>query len=331
MKMIIFSVLRSSLEKSTPLPFPETLKGVDDLIRISLEGFRDSCFNWLLIATFLVVVGLVFEGPELWHETTSIASHLRFRRRFRFSLPEEQAPNWAKLLAFIGWTLIVVGVAGEFVADSFVSRADGFVQKFDEILLADAQHQTELAKERAGGAYERASTAEKEAAQLRKDAESERLARIEIEQSLAARTLTDGDRANLRIHLYRFRGQEAGLCYNAGDFEGESFAWDIAKALDGAQWNVFVPSMVLSSYSAAIPFKSVTSGLETGIEVETTQNGKTRAIATELVRDFMMLGFDAHISSGEEKGPGPFIWVNVKTRPRGRQGSAKLKLQAQNK
>ena len=42
---------------------PDTLKGVDDLIRAGFEAYRGSCFNWLLAATGLVVVGLVLEGP----------------------------------------------------------------------------------------------------------------------------------------------------------------------------------------------------------------------------------------------------------------------------
>jgi hypothetical protein len=77
------------------------------------------------------------EGRELWYDITSIVIGWRFKRRFHCSLPEVHAPNSAKLLAVVGWIFIVVGVAGEFVADSFLSRADGYVQKFDEILLAD--------------------------------------------------------------------------------------------------------------------------------------------------------------------------------------------------
>ena len=42
---------------------PDTLKGVDDLIRAGFEAYRGACFNWLLAATGLVVVGLVLEGP----------------------------------------------------------------------------------------------------------------------------------------------------------------------------------------------------------------------------------------------------------------------------
>jgi hypothetical protein len=153
---------------------PDTLEGIDDLIRVGLIAFRESCFNWLLVATGFVVVGLVLEGPELWHEIISIVRHWRFRRRFKFSLPEERAPNWVKLIAFVGWIFIVIGVAGEYVADSFVSRADGFVQTFDEIVLTETQNRTALASERAIAAYERASENEKETAATLKQAEQER-------------------------------------------------------------------------------------------------------------------------------------------------------------
>lgn len=129
MNAIIAMVLSSSPPPIVPppIPKPDTLKGIDDLIHAGFDAYRATCFNWLLVATGLVVVGLVFEGPELWHEITSIVRNRRFRRKFHFSLPEEHTHDWAKLLAFVGWLLIVVGVAGEYVADSFVSKADGYV------------------------------------------------------------------------------------------------------------------------------------------------------------------------------------------------------------
>jgi hypothetical protein len=165
------------------VPIPDTLKGIDDLIRINLEAFRATWFVRLLAATFLVVVGLVMEGPELWHEIHSIIWHWSFKRSFHFSLPEEHPPEWAKLLAFAGWMFIVIGVGGEFVADSFLSKADGYVQKFDEILLTEAQRGTALARERASAAYERASENEKETANTLKQAEQER---ADAAKSLAA-------------------------------------------------------------------------------------------------------------------------------------------------
>jgi hypothetical protein len=182
---IITSVL-SSPDKSVPrppMPIPDTLKGVDDLIRAGFEAYRSSCFNWLLAATGLVVVGLVFEGPELWHDITTIVRQWRFKRSFHFSLPESHAPNWAKLAAFVGWLFIVVGVAGEYVADSFVSKADGYVQTFDEILLTQAQRGAVVAKERATAAYERASENERETANTLKQVEQER---ADAAKSLAA-------------------------------------------------------------------------------------------------------------------------------------------------
>lgn len=151
-----------------PMPIPDTLRGIDDLVRVDFETYRDFWFNQPLLATLLVVLGLVLEGPELWYEIRQM------RSTPTSSAPEEHAPNWVKLLAFIGWLLIVGGVAGEYVADSFVSKADGFVQKFDETLLADAQKKTGAASERAAKAFERAAQTEREASQ-----ENERAANAE--------------------------------------------------------------------------------------------------------------------------------------------------------
>lgn len=134
------------------MPIPDTLKGVDDLIRADLEAFREIWFNRLLASTLLVVIGLALEGPELWYEISSIAQRWFFVRKFHFSSPEKHAPNWVKLVAFIGWLLIVAGVAGEYAADSFASKADGYVQKFDEILLADTTRQAGNAKASADAA-----------------------------------------------------------------------------------------------------------------------------------------------------------------------------------
>jgi hypothetical protein len=120
-----------------PIPMPDTLKGVDDLIRSGFEAYRESCFNWLLVATGLVVVGLLFEAFELVPDIVLIIRRKLRERRLGIKLLNADIPEWAKTLAFVGWFLIVAGVGGEFVADSFVSKADGFVQKFDEILLAE--------------------------------------------------------------------------------------------------------------------------------------------------------------------------------------------------
>jgi hypothetical protein len=172
--VISASVLSSPLGLPPPITKPDSLKGIDDLIHAEFEAYRATCFNWLLAATGLVIVGLIWEGPELWYEITAIVRHWRFSRKFHFSLPENPVPPKAKLAAFVGWLFIVVGVAGEYVADSFVSKADGYVLTFDEILLNEAQRGTAFARERASAAYERASENEKETAETLKQAEQER-------------------------------------------------------------------------------------------------------------------------------------------------------------
>jgi hypothetical protein len=147
------------------------------------------------------VVGLGLEGPELWHDIASIVSRWHFKHRFHFSLPEEHSPDWVKLLAFVGWLLIVIGVAGEYVADSFVSKADGYVQTFDEILLTEAQRGTILARERASAEFERASENERETADTLKQAEQER--------ADAAKSLASAETARKEAEGFQFQIAQA--------------------------------------------------------------------------------------------------------------------------
>jgi hypothetical protein len=260
-----------------PLPKPDTLKRIDDLIHAGFEAYRSSCFNWLLAATGLVVVGLWLEGPELCHEITSIVRHWRFTRRFHFSVPENHVPNWAKLAAFLGWLFIIVGVAGEYVADSFVSKADGFVQTFDEILLRESQTRTAFATERASAAFERAAQTEKEAAEdlkatniarqkaeearakagglefqiadakrdaaeANRTAESERRARGELQKELQPRRL-NGEQKKKLTALLSDTPEPIGIFSNGFDVECSDFANDIGGALNNAGWKTtFIPS-----------------------------------------------------------------------------------------
>jgi phosphoglycolate phosphatase-like HAD superfamily hydrolase len=148
---------------------PIVVKGLDDLVRSDFESFRNICFGWLLFSTGIVALGLLFELPEIWHD--SVDAILSLRRRPQ---AKTEIPPWVQLLVSVGWLLIVVGVMGEFVADSFVSKADGIVTTFNETLLADAQRKTGIASERAASAFERATQTEREASQ-----ENERAAQAE--------------------------------------------------------------------------------------------------------------------------------------------------------
>jgi hypothetical protein len=111
---------------------PDTLVGVDALIRSELERFASHWFWTLLAFTLLVALGLACELPEIWHDTLEalreICRHPTVRRKLS---------PWAKLAGTFGWVLIIAGVVGEGIAEGFLFKADGLVLKFDEILLQD--------------------------------------------------------------------------------------------------------------------------------------------------------------------------------------------------
>jgi hypothetical protein len=89
-----------------PIPTPAIPKGVDDLIRSGFEAYRESCFNWLLVATGLVIVRLLFEAFELVPDIVLIIRRKRRERRLGIKLLNVDIPEWAKTVAFVGWFLI---------------------------------------------------------------------------------------------------------------------------------------------------------------------------------------------------------------------------------
>ena len=186
---------------------------IDDMMKADLLYWRTLCFGWLLLATKIVVVGLIFEGPEVVYEIGSIIRRKLREGRLGIALLKADVPEWVKILAFLGWMLIVLGVAGEWVTDALVSDADSNLQTFTSINLAEAQKEAAFALERAAHANERTGTLEKEAAGLRKEsaglqkaAEDERLARTKIEERLAGWKLSPEARNRLVPKLKPFAG-----------------------------------------------------------------------------------------------------------------------------
>ncbi len=57
-----------------------------------------------------------------------------------------ETPDWIRLIAFFGLIVVVSGVFGEFVTEGIVSDADGKIQTFNNILLADATKDAGAAK-----------------------------------------------------------------------------------------------------------------------------------------------------------------------------------------
>ena len=73
---------------------------------------RDVWFASLAISTVAVAFGVAGEGAELWYEMKSIARERCDRFRYRILIPEKRL-HIAKVVGFVGWFVIVLGVAWE--------------------------------------------------------------------------------------------------------------------------------------------------------------------------------------------------------------------------
>src|SRR5580700_5207639 len=105
----------------------QTLRHLDELARADLQALRDSYFEWLLIATWAVLIGVAMEGPEVAKDLMDGFERSRGRE-------EKRHPLWVSILSSVGWLLIVGGIVGEGIFEAMVSSADGSLQTFNDIL-----------------------------------------------------------------------------------------------------------------------------------------------------------------------------------------------------
>lgn len=127
--------------------FPDLIGDLDNRIRLDLQHIGNSFFFWVWLSAIVVAVGCAMEGPELFHEL--------WPKTFPFF-----SGRWVKKIALIGWLLVVLGVAAEGVFEALDHQAEGILQTFNEILLADAQIQAGNAKASAGDAAKDATSAQ---------------------------------------------------------------------------------------------------------------------------------------------------------------------------
>jgi hypothetical protein len=233
---------------------PELASKVDDLMKADLLYWRSLWFGWLLRATEIVIVGLVFEGPELAYEMLSIARNRIQLLRYRIILREDRL-EFAKAVAFLGWILIVVGVAGEVVTEIVISDADANLQTFNDILIRDANKEAGTAKASAEVAFAASTSARNKADEIAKEAD-ELMARMEgasrqlgqLKQDIVAqgprwRRIAEAA-PKLTKQLLAFTGQRVELfvCGRLGSQDGETLStWGaIANIVEdnGAKWKV---------------------------------------------------------------------------------------------
>jgi hypothetical protein len=262
-----------------------------------------NCWEWFgYISTAIVFIGCI---GEFVAEFTSLPKSKESRDR----------------LARLSLIVLILGIAGELLGQVRTSELSG-------PLIADTEEHAGNAEQKAGEANDRASVNEKEAAQLRKDAEGERLARVKIEARVAWRKLDKQTQIDMASDLTRFSKEPSLVSYNPEDIEAASFASDIVATLHAAKWGVFDALSVLSMREGPVPF-GTNPQLDTGVHVWSTDDEISRKAATVLVEQLSSRGFDAVMSPDAKSllgiHPTPTrVVVSVEHKPEGPQGDFKL-------
>jgi hypothetical protein len=196
----------------------------------SLEMSWGSLDRWLKFWILLVVVGVAVELivilVEYFHELHD------FNRGVIH--PPDEPSVWLLGFALLGAGLVAIGVAGEFFIHLKAGRVETEMRNATARLVA-------IADERA--------------AEANRTAESERLARVELQKELEPRRLTAAQKEKL-TSLLRRKPKPIFILTMGDDTETADLANDIGDALNKAGWKTFF---------------SVRFSFEHGIEVGTSR------------------------------------------------------------
>ena len=152
------------------------------------------------------------------------------------------------------------------------------------------------------------------------------LDRARIEESIAWRRLTREQQSAFGSNLKRLGSHSVSFWYGPGDKEAETFAMELAMAAYGAQWKVFKPASILELAQAGLPSTESSQGSETGVSVSGPANDAGHALSDAIILELKTRGFDA-FRQADSQGPKPdddVVRIEVKVRPEGPQGEAKL-------
>ena len=171
--------------------------------------------DWLLIASILVIVGVVLEGHEL--------------------LLEVKEKGWYPIWTKVGFSLLVIGLALEVVFQSEVQSADAKLKRESDARIAaltveataaegkiaDAQRDAAIASDRAGQANKAAGEANERAAK--------------IEAAAAWRVLTQDQISRFVTSLSASR-HTVQIAFMKGDPESQFLELQFADAVNRAGW-----------------------------------------------------------------------------------------------
>jgi hypothetical protein len=214
-----------------------------------LESALDGLGVWLLVATVLVVLGLVL---EYFHQIPESIREYKTNR------------SWGPIFIILGGILITLGVAGELFVQHLASGKETALRKANDQLFAQLNSEAAQARKDAGDAIEsaakadeRASANEKESARLSKIAEAERLERIRLEAAVAPRGLTLDQQKRIADEVQKFRRHAVLVSSYGLDGEASELAAQVISSLRSV-------GITVADARASIV---VNGGFETGVHV----------------------------------------------------------------
>jgi len=199
----------------SPISRPDTLVGVDALIRADFETFSDLWFARLIWSSVIVAIGIFFEGPEVFHEVAGVIRHT-----LHICKPEKDKKSAVVLCGLIGWLLVAGGVAGEGFCEGFIWKADGILRSFNNMLVAEATKEAGDAVLGAATANMQVAEAKRRTAELDKQAEELRAENLRLEAIIAPRSLSVDQQKRIADACRKF--QNHGVMVTSYGMDGES-------------------------------------------------------------------------------------------------------------
>lgn len=233
--------------------------------------------------------------------------------------PPDKPIRWLFGVGLLGAGLVAIGVAGEFGAHIKAGKIESDMRIANRQLVAIVN--------------DRAAAAERDAANAHKEAEDERMARVQIEEAIAPRRLTTKQRSAIGLKLLRFSPQRVFAIHHTLDVEAGVLAAEILSTLKSAKWYTNDPHWAIGG--AASAFVRAPSIPVTGILISAAPDTRSQLAARALSRELSSHGFDCRIPKKSMVGFGPRseneVVIDVEARPEGPQGEAKLRADAKRK
>ena len=125
---------------------PDLVAKLNDCANHDFVSTRDFWFLWLSRGTRIVAGGLLLEAGELWYDLRSFLRDRISSLKYRTVILEHRV-QIAKMIAHVGWILIVGGVVTEWASEVRVKDADANIQECSDVQLAElTQENTEAKK-----------------------------------------------------------------------------------------------------------------------------------------------------------------------------------------